>query len=140
MNGWLIFKFVGIAAAVGIITANVLTLYEQLDAKSDFWDDEDEIVRVLALSFNGATGVLILGALMQIAVVEAYFKFLANWSFLGLAMIYLAVMTRAVKSAVPFTDEDIEDVADILVYILAGTGLCFTILGCCLGSKLRGGA
>lgn len=78
-------------------------------------------------------------ALFQMAIIESYFRFLANWSFLGLGMIYLAVMTRAVSSAIPFDDEDIDDTVDILVYILAGTGAFFTVFGLCFGSELRGG-
>lgn len=132
-----VLRWVGAAAVIMQMVAHILSIIDQIEDNADFWDTERETVRLFAFCFLALFGLFLLAGLFSLKFMIVNLSALLHFSVVGLCMVGLAVISRAVAYGVSYADDTLEKIAEAAFYMLGGVGLVYVPLGFCFGSSLK---
>jgi len=93
-------------------------------------------VSILALIFYLITAVVIILGIIDLGILLKWAPIMGSWIFLGLAMVYLAVITLAFIVGQGLTTQQ-HDAMYYSSLVLAGVGGLFFLLGLCGGKNKK---
>jgi len=128
-----IVMFIGVAACGVIGTIHIYGIIAIAESKIS---SQNQVVAILALIFYLMTALVIILGIIDFGMIMKWAPILGSWIFLGLAMVYLAVLTLAFIQGQPLTQEQ-HDVMYYASLVLAGVGALFFLLGLCGGKNKK---